>query len=111
MEIVKLADRGEAALQHVRVRPRRERLDVVDGDARGIAVHLRPPRPKRIVVVRWETAQLDASTQRALKRVAVRVHETGKLESVAGAGNVAVVVDDRALHASAARPRIFATIF
>ena len=72
MQIVELGDGGETRLQHLDVKLRRDRLDLVRLHGQREAVHGLAPGPERILAV---AAPLGEPRHRALEGVAVQVGE------------------------------------
>ena len=73
VQVVELADPGEARLQHLHVGPCRYRLDVVGRHAREEPVHHLAPGPEAVVL---RPAPLDETGHGALEGVAVHVGDT-----------------------------------
>ena len=80
MQIVKLADAGEARLQHLDIGLRRDGLHLVGRHRQREAIHRLAPAPKAVLA---RPAPLGEARHRALKRVAVDIGEAGRGEGVA----------------------------
>ena len=74
VQVVELADGGEARLQHLHVEPGRDRLDIVGRHPRQEAVHHLAPGPEAVVL---RAATLDEARHGALEGVAVHVGHAG----------------------------------
>ena len=75
VQVVELADRGEARFQHLDVGQRRDRLDVVGGHPRQEAVHHLAPGPEAVVL---RTMPLGEAGHGALEGMAVHVRHAGQ---------------------------------
>ncbi|BCB79648.1 hypothetical protein Pflav_060580 [Phytohabitans flavus] len=73
MQVVELADAGDAGQGHLRVHRAGERAVAVRGEEGGDLVHHVPPAPER-------AAALDTAAQRTVERVRVGVGEAGQRE-------------------------------
>ena len=80
MQIVELADAGEAGFQHLRVELRRDRLDIVGRDRERDAIHHLAPGPE---IVRAGAAIFRKPRHGALKSVAVEVRHAGDADRMA----------------------------
>src|SRR6185437_11743520 len=74
MQVVKLTDAGEAGLEHLRERERRDGLELIRIDPLHEAIHELTPGPEAVLS---GTAALRQPGDGALKRVAVQVGEPG----------------------------------
>ena len=79
VQIVELGDGGEARLQHLDIKLRRDRLDLVGLHRQREAIHGLAPGPERVRAV---AAPLGEPGHRALEGVAVQVGERGQAERV-----------------------------
>ena len=74
VQVVELADGGEARFQHLHVGPGGDRLDVVGRHAREEAVHDLAPGPEAVVL---RPAPLGEARHGALEGMAVHVGDAG----------------------------------
>ena len=72
VQVMEFADAGEAALEHLHVGKRRDRLDVIGRKLRQEPVHRLAPGPKGVVD---RSATLGETSERALERVAMQVRQ------------------------------------
>ena len=77
VQVVKLADRGETAFQHLHVGEGSNRLDVVGRQSREKPVHHGAPRPEAV----GGAAALGEPGHGALERMAVQVRQSGKRDA------------------------------
>ncbi len=87
VQVVELADAGEARLQHLHVGPRRHRFDVVGRHGREEAIHHLAPGPEAVVV---GPAPLHQPRHGALEGMAVHIGDTGHGNARRSAGRLAL---------------------